>query len=83
MSLALCIQDIIWLKKFSKILGEVLGENAVKVLFKISVGDDQQACIADANTPVLSEYTKQVAIKYGNLVDNIQKGDIGNSLCSN
>lgn len=77
MSLASCVQNLIWLKRFSRILREFLDENTVKAISKISIVRENQACIADAKTPVLSEYTKPFDIKYRYLVDNIAKEDIG------
>lgn len=48
MSLTSCIQDVLWLKKFPKILGEVLDEATAERLFHVSSEEGIHACIADA-----------------------------------
>jgi len=76
-SLASCIQDVIWFKKFETTLGMVMDEKVVRELFNISIGEDNQSCISDAKSPVLSSYSKHVDIKYRYLVQNIENGNIG------
>lgn len=54
----------------------VLDEEIVASLFDICIGEDNQACNADAQNPVLSDMSKYVDLKYQFLVDNVQEENV-------
>lgn len=40
------------------------------------IGEDNQACVADAEKSVLSDMSKHVDLKYQVLVDNVENGNV-------
>lgn len=55
---------------------KVLGETIVKSLFDISISENNQACIADAENHTLSDKSKHIDLKCQFFVDNVRKGNL-------
>lgn len=73
-ALALCVRDVLWRKKFKGMPKEIIAVRKMKKLFDIFIGEDNQACIAIAQSPVLSDKIKHIYFKYQILIDNVRNG---------
>lgn len=76
-SLAMCVREVLWVKKFPKSFNGILGKVTALNLFAISIGEDNPFCISDAFNSTLSELSKHVDLKCQFLVDHIKKKDVG------
>lgn len=72
-----CLKEVLWVKKFSNIIAKVLDKLTVESLFSIVIGEDNQACISNAKTVVITGYTKHIDLKFRFLVDHIEKRSVG------
>lgn len=63
-ALSMCVREILWLKKISVVVEHILNKNTVEEIFKIIIGEDNQACISNARNPVLSGLSKHIDPKY-------------------
>lgn len=54
-ALLFAVKDVLWMKKFSKILQDVLGEPKAWILIYISISENNQASIFDMKNSILSE----------------------------
>lgn len=64
-----------WLYKIKRDFGQAMETNTVTMTSNVVIGEDTQACFADAQKDRLSECTNDVDITYLFGVDHVRKGD--------
>lgn len=75
-ALAFCIREALWLQKFEEFFDRILIKGEAHDIFNITLGEDNMGCIRDAQTPVISDLSKHVDIKYQFLVDHVRRGNV-------
>lgn len=45
-------------------------------MFKISIEENNMGCVKDSTTPILSDFSKHVDLKYKFLIDHITKEEV-------
>lgn len=62
-ALFFCVRDVLWLFKFKYYLSKVLEVDAVKKMFNVTVGEDNQGCISDAHNANPTDLNEHVDLK--------------------
>lgn len=57
-------RDVIRFRKFEVMMRKALGETNVESLFDKYLGEDSQACIANAESPIPSGSSRHIDLKY-------------------
>lgn len=71
-----CVSDILWIRKFAGILEHALDKEVVHNLLDICIGEDNQAFIADARNPRVSDLSKHIDLKFQFPLDDVRKGNV-------
>lgn len=71
--LASCIQDVLWFEMFPVMMRKVPVKTAVEWWSDICIDEGNPVFIAAAKTPIPSELSKHVDLKYQSLVEIVQK----------